>query len=51
VAFPESSDAVNTYPIAVLKQSKNQDLAKKFVDSVTAEAGQKILTAAGFAKP
>ena len=51
VAFPESSDAVNTYPIAVLKQSKNQDLAKKFVDLVTGEAGQKILNAAGFAKP
>src|SRR6185437_6508781 len=32
VAFPESADAVNTYPIAVLKQSKEQDLAGKFVD-------------------
>jgi molybdate transport system substrate-binding protein len=51
VAFPESSEAVNTYPIAVLKQSKNQDLAKKFVDLVTGEAGQKVLNAAGFAKP
>jgi molybdate transport system substrate-binding protein len=51
VAFPESSDAVNTYPIAVLKQSKNADLAKKFVDLVTGEAGQKVLNAAGFAKP
>jgi len=51
VAFPESSEAVNTYPIAVLKQSKNQDLAKKFVDLVTGEAGQKVLNTAGFAKP
>jgi molybdate transport system substrate-binding protein len=51
VAFPESSDAVNTYPIAGLKQSKNADLAKKFVDLVTGEAGQKVLNAAGFAKP
>jgi molybdate transport system substrate-binding protein len=51
VAFPESSDAVNIYPIAVLKQSKNQELAKKFVDRVTGEAGQKVLNAAGFAKP
>ena len=51
VAFPESSEAVNTYPIAVLKQSKNQDLAKKFVDLATGEAGQKVLNAAGFAKP
>ena len=51
VAFPEASDAVNTYPIAVLTQSKNADLAHKFLDAVTGEAGQKELTAAGFAKP
>ena len=51
VPFPESSEAVNTYPIAVLKQSKNADLASKFVDLVTGEAGQKVLNAAGFAKP
>jgi molybdate transport system substrate-binding protein len=51
VAFPESAKAVNTYPIAVLKQSKNPELAQKFVDAVTGEAGQKVLSAAGFAKP
>jgi molybdate transport system substrate-binding protein len=51
VAFPESSKAINTYPIAVLKQSKNPELAQKFVDAVTGEAGQKVLNAAGFAKP
>ncbi len=51
VAFPESADAVNTYPIAVLTQSKDPDLAGKFVDLVTGEAGQKVLSAAGFAKP
>ncbi len=51
VTFPESADAVNEYPIAVLAQSKSPDLAAKFVDFVTGEHGQKILTAAGFAKP
>jgi len=51
VPFPESADAVNTYPIAVLGQSKNPELARKFVDLVTGEAGQKILNSAGFAKP
>ena len=51
VAFPESAGAVNTYPIAVLKQAKNPELARKFVDLVTSEAGQKVLSAAGFAKP
>ena len=51
VPFPESADAVNTYPIAVLEQSKNPELAQKFVDAVNDEAGQKVLNAAGFAKP
>jgi molybdate transport system substrate-binding protein len=51
VAFPEAAGAVNTYPIAVLKESKNSDLARKFVDLVTGESGQKVLNAAGFAKP
>jgi len=51
VAFPEAVGAVNTYPIAVLKDSKNPELARKFVDLVTGESGQKVLSAAGFAKP
>lgn len=51
VNFAESAGAVNIYPIAVLKQSKNADLAGKFVDLVTGEAGQKVLNATGFAKP
>ena len=51
VPFPESADAVNTYPIAVLEQSTQPELARKFVDLVTGEAGQKVLNAAGFAKP
>ena len=51
VAFPESSGAVNTYPIAVLKQSTDAALAHKFVELVTGEAGQKELAKAGFAKP
>lgn len=51
VAFPEAADAVNTYPIAALKQSGHPDLAKKFIELVTGEPGQRILAAAGFAKP
>jgi molybdate transport system substrate-binding protein len=51
VALPEASGAVNTYPIAVLKGSKNPDLARKFVDLVTRDYGQKILSTAGFGKP
>jgi molybdate transport system substrate-binding protein len=51
VPFPEAAGAVNTYPIAVLKGAKDPALARKFVDLVTGESGQKILGAAGFAKP
>jgi molybdate transport system substrate-binding protein len=51
IDFPESSQAVNTYPIAALKGSGNVDLANKFVDYVTGEAGQKVLNQAGFGKP
>jgi len=51
VGFPESAGAVNTYLIAVLKQAHDPELARRFVDLVTGDAGQKILSAAGFAKP
>jgi ABC-type molybdate transport system substrate-binding protein len=51
VNFVESSVAVNTSPIAVLKYTPKPDLAKKFVDLVTGEHGQKVLSEAGFDKP
>jgi molybdate transport system substrate-binding protein len=51
VDFPEAAAAVNTYPIGVLKTAADAAAAKKFVDLVTGEAGQKILSQAGFAKP
>ncbi|WP_319453780.1 MULTISPECIES: molybdate ABC transporter substrate-binding protein [unclassified Mycobacterium] len=51
VEFPESKDAVNTYPISSLKDSANAEVAKKFVEYVTGEAGQKVLDQAGFGKP
>lgn len=51
VQFPESADAVNIYPIAALKSSEHQGLARKFIDAVTGQAGQKTLSAAGFAQP
>nr|WP_246585202.1 molybdate ABC transporter substrate-binding protein [[Mycobacterium] fortunisiensis] len=51
VAFPEAAGAVNTYPIAVLKQTAHNELAHRFVDLVTGEAGQKALAKAGFVKP
>lgn len=51
VPFPESSGAVNTYPIAVLAASGNPATAKAFEDLVTGPAGQKVLAGAGFAAP
>ena len=51
VNFAESSTAVNMYPIAVLKAAPQPELAKKFVDAVTGEYGQTVLSEAGFAKP
>jgi molybdate transport system substrate-binding protein len=51
VPFPESSGAVNTYPIVVLKDSKNPATAQNFVDLVRGPDGRKTLAAAGFAVP
>ena len=51
VEFPESSDAVNTYPIAVVKASKTADVAQAFVDLVTGSEGQEVLADAGFGTP
>ncbi|WP_369369838.1 molybdate ABC transporter substrate-binding protein [Promicromonospora sp. Populi] len=48
IEFPESSSAVNVYPIAPIADSQNADLAQEFVDLVLAEGGQSILQDAGF---
>lgn len=51
VPFPESAGVVNTYPIAALESSEHRELARRFIDAVTGEAGQQTLSAAGFATP
>jgi molybdate transport system substrate-binding protein len=51
VRFPESEDAVNIYPIVILKHTSQPALAQKFVDLVTGATGQRVLTQAGFASP
>lgn len=48
ITFPEASSAINDYPIATVKDTKNPDAAKAFVDYVLSPAGQKVLTGAGF---
>lgn len=51
IEFPESSEVVNTYPIAALSGSTNVDLAEAFATFVTGSDGQKVLTDAGFGAP
>ncbi|MER7571790.1 molybdate ABC transporter substrate-binding protein [Streptomyces sp. NPDC126514] len=51
VDFPEAADAVNDYPIALLKDAPNPDAAEAFMDLVRSARGQQVLTEAGFLKP
>ncbi|MDG4669306.1 molybdate ABC transporter substrate-binding protein [Mycobacterium sp. 236(2023)] len=51
IPFPESADAVNTYPIAALNEAGNPAAAEKFIELVTGPRGQEVLSAAGFATP
>ncbi|WP_327596418.1 molybdate ABC transporter substrate-binding protein [Streptomyces chartreusis] len=51
VEFPESADAINDYPITVLKESQNSDAAKAFIALVQSADGQKVLSEAGFLQP
>ncbi|MEU6450716.1 molybdate ABC transporter substrate-binding protein [Streptomyces sp. NPDC046979] len=51
VEFPESADAINDYPITLLKDAQNAEAAKAFIALVQSADGQKVLTEAGFLKP
>jgi len=51
VPLPEAAGMPNIYRIAVLEDSHDLGLASRFVDFVTAPAGRRILTSAGFGDP
>lgn len=51
VPFPESAQAVNTYPIAPLAGAADAGLAAAFVQAVTGAQGRAVLSAAGFGPP
>jgi molybdate transport system substrate-binding protein len=51
VDFPEAAKAVNKYPIAVVKNAPNPDLAVKWVALVEGPEGKKALADAGFGTP
>ncbi|MGW5969717.1 molybdate ABC transporter substrate-binding protein [Streptomyces sp. NPDC055186] len=51
VEFPESAEAVNDYPITLLKDAPNAEVGKAFIELVQSAEGQKVLTGAGFTAP
>lgn len=48
VAVPGSANVIATYPIAVIKTTKNRDASAAFVAYVAGPAGQQALKTAGF---
>jgi molybdate transport system substrate-binding protein len=51
IPFAGSDAVVNTYPIATVGASKNKDLARAFIATVTGSEGKKVLSDAGFGTP
>jgi len=51
VAFDESAEAVNVYPVAVLADSDAPDVAAAFRDVLLGPVGAAVLAAAGFGAP
>jgi molybdate transport system substrate-binding protein len=51
VDFPESREALNDYPMTLLKQAPNAAGAEAFMDLVTSPEGRRELTRAGFLTP
>jgi molybdate transport system substrate-binding protein len=51
IDFAEATQAINRYPIAVLKDAPQADLAKQFVQLVRGDAGKAELTKVGFKIP
>jgi molybdate transport system substrate-binding protein len=51
IPFDESTNAVNSYPIAALKDAPQADLAKEWVELVLGAAGKAALEKVGFVVP
>jgi molybdate transport system substrate-binding protein len=51
VEFPESSGAVNDYPIIIVKNAPNQAGAQAFISYVLSDKAKAVLTGAGFQSP
>lgn len=48
IEIPENLNVIATYPIATIEDSKNPDLAQKWVDLVLSDEGQRVLESHGF---
>ncbi len=51
VDFPESEAVINDYPIAVLADASQAELARQFTELVLSQDGQRVLKQAGFGSP
>lgn len=51
VTIPDTQNVVATYPVAVIKRSKNIATAQAFAGFVTSGSGQGVLASYGFARP
>ncbi|GAA2337642.1 molybdate ABC transporter substrate-binding protein [Saccharopolyspora halophila] len=51
VDFPESQQALNTYPIAAVDNAAEPEAAQEFVEFVCGPAGREVLTRHGFGVP
>ncbi|MEU5365049.1 molybdate ABC transporter substrate-binding protein [Streptomyces sp. NPDC005925] len=51
VQFPESAEAVNDCPLALLRNAPNPTAAKAFIALARSAEGQKVLLEAGFLRP
>ena len=51
IQIPGTTRQTTTYPIVILEQSEQSDLAKEFVDLVMSNEGQQVLENDGFGAP
>ncbi|GAA4662661.1 molybdate ABC transporter substrate-binding protein [Kineococcus glutinatus] len=51
VPFPEAAQAVNTYPVAALREARDAELAAAFTAFVAGPEGRQVLAAAGIGAP
>ena len=51
IVLSPSGNSPVTYPIAVVAESKQKAAAKDFIDFLSTDAAQEVLTRYGFGKP